>query len=363
MKHRRSIAKIFFFLGITLVLVGGFTFYQSRVASAHNSSGICIQYGAFTRSVAFIEAQARGYFAQEGLNVCYNQVSSSTQQFNSLLSGQYDIISTTADNVVNRYVNSNLPVQIVDGIDQGSGLQLVGSTANGINSIADLKGKPIAVDAPNSGYVFALEKIMADNGLSLANGDYSLQVIGGSLQRFNAIQAGSFNGAPVYATILGTPFSEQAHDVSTLISLAKFSDHLAPYQGSTLATTRSYAQANSATLKAFIKATIRGRLFAANPFNKSTVVADIASTFGVSTQTATDIYTDAQDLVSGENTDELLNPAGLKNTIDLRQQFGGFTQPLSAIQEALLLVPGKTSLYDAEYWVAACVEACAGLPQ
>src|SRR5579883_1859029 len=100
MKHRRSIAKILFFLGITLVLVGGFVFYQPRVASAHDSS-TCIQYGAFTRSVAFIEAQARGYFAQEGLNVCYNQVSSSIQQFNSLLSGQYDIISTTADNVVN----------------------------------------------------------------------------------------------------------------------------------------------------------------------------------------------------------------------------------------------------------------------
>lgn len=350
MTYSRFMKKVFALPALILLVTTIFLFQSSSSVHAQSADTTCtgIQYGAFTRSVAFIEAQKQGFFARAGLNVCYNQVSSSTQQFNSLLSGQYDIVSTTADNVVNRYVNSQLPVQIVDGIDQGAGLSLIVNTANGVNSIADLKGKPIAVDAPNSGYVFALEKILADNGLYLANGDYSLQVVGGSSLRYNDIVAGQTStGDPVYATILGTPFSEQANYVSTLSNVAQFSSYLAPYQGSTLATTQSYAQAHSDTVTAFIKATIQGRRFALNPYNKTTVINDIASTFNVSTQIATDIYNDSQHLVNGENLEELLNPLGLINTIKLRQEFNGFNTTVDPVQ---LVTPGKTALYDDEYW-------------
>jgi len=88
-------------------------------------------------------------------------------------------------------------------------------------------------------------------------------------------------------------------------------------------------------------------LFAANPANKSTVIADIASTFSVPTQTATDIYNDSQNFISGENLAETLNPLGLINTINLRKEFGGFTTTVNAFS---LIIPGKTSLYDDEYW-------------
>ncbi len=358
MKRSRFITSFAIFVALVALVGGLFLFKGLSPTTTHadSTTAPCIQYGAFTRSVAFIEAQQQGFFAKEGLSVCYNQVTSSTQQFTSLLAGQYDIVSTTADNVVNRYVNSQIPVQLVDGIDQGDGLDLIVNTANGINTIADLKGKTVAVDAPNSGYVYALEKILSQNGLSLANNDYSLQVIGGSLQRFNAISAGqTATGDPVYATILGTPFSEQARYVSTLSDVAHFSSSVAPYQGSSLATTQTYAQANSTTLTNFITATILGRRFAANPANKNTVIADIASTFSVSTQIATNIYTDSQSYVNGENINEALNPLGLINTIKLRQEFGGFT---TAVTNPVPLVrPGKTALYDDEYWKAACAQA------
>lgn len=355
MKHSRTVRGISVLL-LSLLLAGGVFLFQGSML--HAQADTCnIQYGAFTRSVAFIEAQSRGFFAQYGLNVCYNQVSSSTQQFDSLLSGQYDIVSTTADNVINRYVNSQLPVQIVAGIDQGAGLDLIANTANGIHSIADLKGKPIAVDAPDSGYVFALEKILAANGLFLSNNDYSLQVIGGSLQRFNSIVAGQTStGAPVYATILGTPFSEQAQDASTLIDLGHFSSYLAPYQGSSLALTQNYARFHADTVKAFIRATILGRSFAANPANQSTVIADIARTFNVSTQIATDIYNDSQSALTGENPHEQLNQQGLINTINLRQQFGGFTTTVDV--NALSQPGGQTALYNERYWRDACDGIC-----
>ncbi|WP_162005031.1 ABC transporter substrate-binding protein [Dictyobacter vulcani] len=332
--------------GIVIVTSLFFLFNKPTTSRA---DATCIQYGAFLHNVSFIEAQQQGFFAKQGLNVCYNQVTSSTQQFNSLLSGQYDIVETTADNAVNRYVNSQIPVQIESGIDKGAGLDLIVNTANGINSIADLKGKSIAVDAPDSGYVFAMEKILAANGLSLSNGDYSLQIIGGSLQRFQAISAGKTStGDPVYATILGTPFSEQAHYVSTLKDVAQLSSSVSPYQGATLVTTRAYAQANKQTMTNFIAAMAQGYIFAANPANQDTVIADIATADKVSTQVATDVYNDSiKDTVRGEGA---LSNQGLINTINLRQQFGGFTAPVNAKD---LIKPGKNSLYDDEYWNAA----------
>jgi ABC-type nitrate/sulfonate/bicarbonate transport system substrate-binding protein len=349
MKRSRIVMLSSITLGILAIIAGIFATHQ-LVTPAHAATPPCIQYGAFTRSVAFIEAQKQGYFTAEGMTVCYNQVTSSTQQFTTLLAGGYDLVSTTSDNIVNRYVNSNIPVQIVDGIDQGAGLDLILNKANGINTIADLKGKTVAVDAPNSGYVFALEKILSSNGLTEGT-DYTFQLIGGSSLRYSAIVAGkSSTGDPVYATILGTPFSEQAQNVSTLIDTAHFSSYVAPYQGSVLGVTHTYASAHPDNMTDFIKATIRGRRFAANPANQATVVADIASTFNVSTDIATQIYTDSQQSVNGENPDELLNPQALINTINLRQQFGGFTTTVNPNQ---LVISGPTSLYHDRYWKTA----------
>ena len=153
MKRSRILIGPAIILAAVVSAVSLFGFYKPTITHADAS---CIQYGGFNHSVAFIEAQQQGFFAKEGLNVCYNQVSSSQQQINSLLSGQYQFIASTADNAVNQYVNNNEPVQIVAGGDQGAGLDLIVNTANGIHSIADLKGKTVAVDAPNSGFVLVL---------------------------------------------------------------------------------------------------------------------------------------------------------------------------------------------------------------
>jgi len=346
MKHLPYLFGASALLVIVVTITG---LFAANKPSSTRADGACVQYGAFLRTVSFIEAQQQGFFGKEGLSVCYNQVTNSTQQFNSLLSGQYDIVGTTADNVVNRFVNSQIPVEIVAGSDQGAGLDLIVNTANGIHSIADLKGKTVAVDAPNSGYVFALEKILAANGLSLANNDYSLQIIGGSALRFSAISAGvTPSGVPVYATILGTPFSEQVQNVPTLSDVAKFSSYVTPYQGTTIATTQSYAMTKSNTVTNFIAANIMGREFAANPANKATVIADIANVDKVSTAVATDIYNDSiLDTVRGENVDEQVNVGGLINTIDLRQEFGGFT---TTVNSEKLAQPGKNSVYNDKYW-------------
>jgi ABC-type nitrate/sulfonate/bicarbonate transport system substrate-binding protein len=345
MKRLRSILAT---AAIAVIVGGLFSLNSPPVARADTSS--CIQYGAFGKSVAYIEAVNQGYFTDEGLSVCYNQVSGSQQQFNSLLSGQYNIIASTADNFANQYVNTAPDVQIIGASDKGASLDLVVNTANGINSIADLKGKSVAVDAPNSGFVFATEKILEENGLQ--PGDYSLQIIGGSLQRFQDIKAGyTPTGDPVYATILAAPFIEEAHAVPTLKDVASFSSYVDPYQGTSLGVTDAYAQANPTLVTNFLTAMIRGSLYAENPLNQDAVIADIASADTVSTDIATNIYNDTErNFNTGENLAELVSIPGLVNTIQLRQSFNGFT---TTVNPDTLAVPGPHNLYNDQYWTSA----------
>ncbi|GLV53667.1 hypothetical protein KDH_05190 [Dictyobacter sp. S3.2.2.5] len=344
MKYSGFIALAFVFA----VIAEGFMGAGSTFVPQAHASGSCIQYGAFGKSVSYIEAVNQGYFVKEGVSVCYNQVTSSTQQISSLLSGQYDIISSTADNVVNQDVNNNQSIQVIAGIDQGANLDLVVNTNLGINSIHDLEGKAILVDAPNSGFVIALEKIMAENGMYL-NQDYTLNSVGGSKIRYQDMVAGQTStGDPAYATMLASPYIEQARAVSYLNDIASLSTYTEPYQGTSIAITRSYGQHNTATVDRFLTAMILGSMYAANPSNQSAVIADIAKADGVSTQIAANIYADTeQNTTTGENVNEQVNQQGLVNTINLRQEFGGFNTTVNSTQ---LAQPGPNAIYNNEYW-------------
>lgn len=57
----------------------------------------------------------------------------------------------TIDNAVNLRFNQNASLTVVGQVDGGSDLVLAG--ACGVNSVEDLRGKPLMVDSPASGYV------------------------------------------------------------------------------------------------------------------------------------------------------------------------------------------------------------------
>ncbi|MBR8838865.1 MAG: ABC transporter substrate-binding protein [Stigonema ocellatum SAG 48.90 = DSM 106950] len=347
----RSSVSSFFRIGVvTLVLLA--LRGLSGSVSAQSVSPTCngIQLGAFDKPVVTTVALREGFFAQEGLNVCYNQVTSSVSQFNDLFAGKYQLILTAADNVVNRIVNSKLPVEIVAGSDTGPDIVLAVNTSLGINSIADLRGKPIAVDAPDSGYVFALRKILADNGLFLEKGDYSLQVIGGTPLRYQYLAAGQTpTGDPVYGTLLTYPYTVISASQASISVLARFSDYVAPYQARVLATTTDYAVTSPDTIIAFLRAYIKAGQFVANPANRAVVIADIAADLGVTSNVAaTELDADLSHK-SGEILNAQIDEQGLINTINLRQEFGGFNNPVDSIE----LAKAGSSVYNDQYWQAA----------
>lgn len=109
------------------------------------------QYGAFTQTATYSIANQLGFFTSYGLNVTYQQVPNSTYAYAQLLNGAYDILTGTIDNSINLRFNSNASPSVLGQLDQGPDIVLA-TTAN-ISSFKQLRGKPLIVDNPVSGYV------------------------------------------------------------------------------------------------------------------------------------------------------------------------------------------------------------------
>jgi ABC-type nitrate/sulfonate/bicarbonate transport system substrate-binding protein len=346
---RHSFAAKMSFLLLTLFLLTGATTYQAAAQTPPPCTGI--QFGSFSKGLSYIVAQRQGFFTAEGITVCYRQVTSSTQQFNDLFAGNYQIIQTAGDNIVNRVINSQAPVSIITNVDKAPAFGLAANSARGINSIADLRGKPIMVDAPDSGFVFALRKILADNGLFYPQ-DYSFQIVGGSAARFAALNAGQLpNGDPVYATMLAQP--QTLNLTAPVYVLAEFADYVSPYQNIVYATSHSYSAANPDKLIAFSRAYIKAQAFVLNPANRDVVLGHAQAELGITREVAEKIYNALANRDNGENLLGRYERKATQAVIELRQEFGGFTAPLSKKQIKEYLKPKANGLYDDRFWKAA----------
>ena len=115
-------------------------------------------YGAFTQTATYSIANQLGFFAANGLNVTYLQITNSAAGYSALLAGQYDILTATIDKSVNFRFNSQKPITVLGQLD--SSPDLVVASVPSITSIQDLKGKTITVDNAISGYAYILRKIL-----------------------------------------------------------------------------------------------------------------------------------------------------------------------------------------------------------
>ena len=142
---------------------------QSHITfAASNASLSVVRYGAFAPCAAFSIAQQLGLFEAYGVSVKYQLVPNSTYAYQALLSGDFDVISGTSDNVINYRFNMNKPLTML-GQNQGDAISVVSSLS--LHSLEDLRGKTLLVDAVTSGYAYVLRKILKDVGLQL-NKDY-----------------------------------------------------------------------------------------------------------------------------------------------------------------------------------------------
>ena len=263
-------------------------------------------------------AQAKGLFAQNGIDAALTLTPNSVFQLTGLIEGKFDIAMTGIDNLIAyREGQGEVPVEGADlfafmGSDNAF-LRLV--TVPEVKSIPELRGKVVSVDARTTGFAFVLLEILERGGLKEA--DYSIEKAGGVLQRFEALLERKHAG-----TLLMTPFEVRA-EAKGFNRLANAIDVLGRYQGLVGGARRSWADVNRDAVAAYIRAWSDAVDWLYDPANMKEALAIFAQNIpGAEPSTAQAAYRIFLSPEEGFQKKARIDLEGVRTVLQLRSKYG-----------------------------------------
>src|SRR6185312_63881 len=114
------------------------------------------------RSLLFYVGVDKGIFARQGIKLEVEFTGSSKAQREGLASGKFEVVHSAVDNALAMVEVAKVDVVIVSGGDGGTNEFIL---QKGLNSYADVRGKALVTDAPNTAYAVQAKKILAQHGL------------------------------------------------------------------------------------------------------------------------------------------------------------------------------------------------------
>lgn len=264
-------------------------------------------------NLPLLAAVAKGYFAQRDLTIEVHHTQNSNEQRAGLAAGKFEIAHAAVDNAV-AMIESGGDAVIVSGGDAGMNDFMVRAE---IQSMADLRGKCLAVDAPNTAYALAAKKILKLNGL-LENRDYSVKLAGGTGPRSAAMVA----DPQLAAGMINPPFSFSVREKG-LKSLGTQFDLLGPYQATGAYVMRQWAGAHADALTRYLAAYIEGHRYAMHPAHRVDMIALLTSSFKLSGLAAEATYEALVAPGSGLATDACFNDDGFRAVLAIRAEMEG----------------------------------------
>jgi ABC-type nitrate/sulfonate/bicarbonate transport system substrate-binding protein len=272
-------------------------------------------------------ADEKGYFAGEGLRVEFTATPSSGFLVSGLMDGKFDIALAAIDNVIayqegqgEAGVGAEPDMFAFVGNLRGS-LRLVALPE--IHSIAALRGKSIAVDARTTGFAFVLMKMLEAGGL--AQSDYRLDPVGGTVARVNALSeratSASLINSPLEAGLLDKGYS----DLGSATSL------IGPYQGTVGVARRSWAAAHRQELVRFIRAYVRATDWLRDPAHHDEALKIFERTAKATPSSAETAYRLLLTTDDGIQPHGSIDMAGIDTVLRLRTEYG---QPHRTLNDA-----------------------------
>jgi ABC-type nitrate/sulfonate/bicarbonate transport system substrate-binding protein len=205
-------------------------------------------------------------------------------------------------------------VVIVTGGDSGMNEFFVQGE---VKSFADMRGRILVVDAPDTAYALQAKKILAMHGLK-AGTDYTVKPVGAGVYRFKAMAESKDNAA----AILNLPFTVQAEQLG-MKSLGRTTDLLGPYQAGGVFAMRAWAQANAAALERYIAAYIEALRWVREPANRAESITLLMEKLKISSKEAERTYELLVDPGFGFIPDAKFDLEGFKNALTLRAEIEG----------------------------------------
>jgi ABC-type nitrate/sulfonate/bicarbonate transport system substrate-binding protein len=254
---------------------------------------------------------AKGLFAKYGLAVDVESTESSQSQRDGLAAGRFHIAHAALDNAVAMIEVANRDIIIVSGGDSGMNEFFVQPE---ISSFADLRGKTVVVDAPDTAYALQAKKLMLQHGLR-EGADYSIKPVGAVAFRYKAMIADSSNAAG----ILNLPFTVEAANRG-LKSLGSLVDLLGPYQAAGAFVMRKWALDNADALTRYLAAYVQALRWIRDRNNRTEAVNLLVGNLKLDRYTAERTYDLLVVPASGFTPDARFDVEGFRNMLALRAE-------------------------------------------
>jgi ABC-type nitrate/sulfonate/bicarbonate transport system substrate-binding protein len=274
--------------------------------------------------------QHTGGFARRGLDVVIENTPNSDVLRNGLAAGDHQLVVAGVDNAV-AMAEAGHDIGILIGGDSAFNAFYVKPEIQGW---ADLRGKTLIVDAPNTAYALVGYKMMAMAGLP--RGSYEVKPTGGTFARYELM----LRDPTAHASMLNPPFSLQGEDAG-LRRLSTVTEAVGPYLGNAGWAMRAWARANPDVVHRYLQAYVEGIRWMLAPANAEAATALLAERLRLSPALA------ARNL-------GLLTAPGTGSAIDGRFDLEGFRTVLQIRAEVLGswggTPPAPDRYLDLGYW-------------
>ena len=265
------------------------------------------------QNLPFFVAEEKGFFAKRGLAVEVLLAPNSGELRDGLAQNRHQIAHAASDNAVAMAEISKADIAIVMGGDNGWNRLFVQPE---IATLADLRGKTVIVDAPNTAYALLLYKMLAAAGLK--KGDYEVKAIGSTFTRLQEMQ----KEKAYAASMLNPPFSLQAARAG-LKDMGAVVDTVGPYQATAGFVMRGWARDNADILVRYLQAQLDSLRWLYDPANKAEATALLATRLKLPPDVAAQTFAIATDPATGFAKDAAIDIAGFGNVLKLRAEIEG----------------------------------------
>ena len=285
----------------------------TRSATAQALTALKVMGFPGSSNLSFFAAQHKGLFTRHGLSVELLFTPNSDVLRDGLARGDHQIAHAAVDNAVAMAELTHADIAIIMGGDTGFNRIYVQPE---INSYADLRGKTVVVDAPNTAFALLLYKVLKDNGLN--KGDYVVKSVGGGPARFEAMTKDKVHSAAV----LNPPFTFRAQ-AAGLKDMGPTARAIGAYQSDGAFVMRAWARANGDVIVRYIRALVEGRRWALDPANKAEATQLLIDRLQLPPQIAASTFALISDPVDGIAKDAKFDMAGFRNVLKLRAEIEG----------------------------------------
>lgn len=264
-------------------------------------------------NLPLLAAQEAGCFARRGLALEIQHTPNSDAQRAGLAAGSFDIAHAAVDNAV-AMVEAGQDVVIVLGGDAGMNEFMVRPE---IKTMTELRGKVLAVDAPNTAFALVAKKILKNHGL-LEGRDYTVRLAGGTGPRAAAMVA----DPQLAAGMINPPFSFTVRQQG-LKSLGNQYALLGPYQATGAFVLRDWARTHADLLQDYLAAYIEGQRLVMAPAQRTKMIDLLVRSFKLDAVAAAGTYEALLTPGAGLAPDARFNTEGFQTVLAIRAEMEG----------------------------------------